>query len=320
MKPTILQVLLLLAWCSQAMASAPECREHAVPAGPVAIHAKDCGHVQDTAFILVPGWGADHSIWAPIIDELASGHRVIAIDPRSQGLSSVATEGNSPEGRAGDIDAVIRHLNLRRVVAVGWSIGAQDVASLAHLHDAQYLLGIVLVDGALSKGLMRALSEDPEDTLKQLGRANMYRKDPQGYLEGMMRSIFLSPVPPERIADLVHRAMRSPPDIMLASLFASLYGEDRTGYLDSFRKPVLTIASDTSACPQQPAIAVTRARTRIDRTVCEAGHAVIVEQAAAVSRLLNDFLASTIAQEPYAMIGLPSDPGQRVTSTNTGLE
>ena len=46
------------------------------------------------------GWSAGAGIWRQQIDAFSKTHRVIAIDPRSQGESTKTTTGNTPKTRA----------------------------------------------------------------------------------------------------------------------------------------------------------------------------------------------------------------------------
>lgn len=100
-------------------------------AGKVRIHYLQSGpaHARHT-LLLIPGWRISASIWSRQLERFAShGDRVVAIDSRSQGQSSMVPAGNAPEDRAADIQRVIASLHLTHVVLMGWSQGAQDVAA-----------------------------------------------------------------------------------------------------------------------------------------------------------------------------------------------
>jgi pimeloyl-ACP methyl ester carboxylesterase len=77
---------------------------------------------------------------------------VIAIDPRSQGPSIKTTEGNIPETRAKDLHEVLANLGVSRAVLVGWSQGAQDVASYIQQFGTKSLAGAIFVDSPVSIG------------------------------------------------------------------------------------------------------------------------------------------------------------------------
>src|SRR5687767_7987138 len=59
------------------------------------------------ALVFVPGWTMPADIWEHQIAHFSQRYRVVAMDPRSQGESSRATEGHYSAARARDIKAVI---------------------------------------------------------------------------------------------------------------------------------------------------------------------------------------------------------------------
>jgi pimeloyl-ACP methyl ester carboxylesterase len=95
--------------------------------------------------LLVHGWGTDSHQWSWHIDALAAGHRVIAVDLRGHGYSSVPETGNTPRMMAADLRDLLDHLGLSQVVAVGHSMGGQVVSILAVEHPGR-VRGVVALD------------------------------------------------------------------------------------------------------------------------------------------------------------------------------
>src|SRR6058998_2696307 len=116
--------------------------------------------------IFIPGWSTGADIWRHQIDTFAKTHRVIAFDPRSQGESTKATVGNTPEIRAQDLHALLERLGVRHPVLIGWSQGVQDVAAYVELYGTKGLAGIVLVDAAVSDGA-DGMAARPQETAAQ---------------------------------------------------------------------------------------------------------------------------------------------------------
>lgn len=92
------------------------------------------------------------AVWQEQMTGFASTARVVSIDPRSQGQSTITTKSNTPEQRAQDLHQVIRSLALENIVLVGWSQGVQDVAAYAAAFEGDNITGYVLVDAAVSSG------------------------------------------------------------------------------------------------------------------------------------------------------------------------
>ncbi|MGN9839339.1 alpha/beta fold hydrolase [Nonomuraea sp. H19] len=106
----------------------------------------DDGAGDGPPLLLVHGWGADSHQWSWHIDALAARHRVIAVDLRGHGYSSVPETGNTPRMMAADLHVLLdRCLGIPQVVAVGHSMGAQVVSILAVEHPER-LHGLVALD------------------------------------------------------------------------------------------------------------------------------------------------------------------------------
>ena len=71
----------------------------------VKIHYLEAG--TGSAILFVPGWTMPAWIWEKQIAHFSKTHRVVAMDPRSQGESQQTTEGHYPAARARDIKAVV---------------------------------------------------------------------------------------------------------------------------------------------------------------------------------------------------------------------
>jgi pimeloyl-ACP methyl ester carboxylesterase len=101
-----------------------------------------------TPLVLVHGWTCDSHDWSFQLAEFSSRHRVVALDLRGHSTSSIAVDGQySPKAFAADVAALLEHLELGPVVAIGHSMGALIVAALAVEHP-QLVRELVEVDAA----------------------------------------------------------------------------------------------------------------------------------------------------------------------------
>src|SRR2546425_3061253 len=119
----------------------------------IKIHYIEAGHIQRAAnspsILFVPGWTMPADIWEHQIAYFSKATRVVAMEPRSYGLSSQTTEGNYPEAHARDIKAVLDRLRLRPVVLVGWSLGVDDVVAYIDQFGTDGVTAVVLIDEVL---------------------------------------------------------------------------------------------------------------------------------------------------------------------------
>lgn len=241
------------------------------------------------AIVFIPGWTWSASIWETQMATLAPERRVVAMDPRSQGDSTKTTEGNTPEGRAKDIAALLQQLGDAPVVLVGWSQGVQDIAAYIEQSDTDRLAGIVLVDSALAAG-SASIDIDRAGTRQLLDRMDIYVRYPTEYLAGMMDASRTHPFTADEKAQLVALARKTPTSTGLSMLVSDVLTRDRRGVVAKIDKPTLVIASATSselAAQKQMAADIPDATLHV---VEDAGHAVFLDQPKEFSTLLARFL------------------------------
>jgi microsomal epoxide hydrolase len=215
---------------------------------------------------------------------------VVAIDSRSQGGSTVVQQGNAPEDRAGDIDAVIHALKLQQVLLVGWSQGAQDVAAYVGRYGTASLSGVVLVDSPVSAG-PDDVALNPGFIKVIAGGMGVYARHPAEYTDGMMHSIISALAPAQTFTDLDAAAALTPVDVGISMLAQDLLAVDRRPDLQKFDKPTLVIASG-----QSPLLENQRDMAKVlphGRFVAvdHAAHAVFFDQPQRFEALVDDFAA-----------------------------
>ncbi|MFG1680182.1 alpha/beta fold hydrolase [Nonomuraea sp. NPDC049269] len=125
----------------------------------------DDGTGDGPPLLLVHGWGADSHQWSWHIDGLAAKHRVIAVDLRGHGYSSVPDEGNTPRQMADDLAALMDVLAIPEVIAIGHSMGGQVVSILAVEHPDK-VRKLVAVDPGY--GMSADIARDFPETIAAL--------------------------------------------------------------------------------------------------------------------------------------------------------
>jgi microsomal epoxide hydrolase len=245
--------------------------------------------------LLIPGWLTSATIWRAQIRYFAArGERVIALDSRSQGASSVVYSHNDPESRARDIHEVITDLHLTGLVLVGWSQGVQDVAAYVDQFGTAGVSRLVLVDSTVSGG-PEDVTAHPQFVRIVLRNMALYSHDPRAYSRGFMRAIISAPTPPPVMASLIDGFMRTPPAVGIAMQIEDLFTVDRRPYLKKFDRPTLIIVSDRNpfmAEEKQMAGRLAHARLVV---IAHAAHAVFFDQPAAFDQALETFIAGETA-------------------------
>jgi len=102
----------------------------------------------DSALVLVHGWGMGLRMWDYNIAALKqAGLRVVSLDHRGCGFSDKDFDDFGIQSIAGDVVALVDHLDLKKVVLNGWSLGgAVVVAAAAELGER--CAGLFLTCGA----------------------------------------------------------------------------------------------------------------------------------------------------------------------------
>lgn len=102
------------------------------------IHAEDGVRIAytsegqgDPAIIFVHGWTCDQTHWRFQVAEFRKSFRVITIDLPGHGASGANRESWSMDGLGADVAAVVRGLELKRVILVGHSMGGSVVLAAA---------------------------------------------------------------------------------------------------------------------------------------------------------------------------------------------
>ncbi len=112
---------------------------------PIDLYVEDLG--SGDPVVLLSGWPLDSRSWEPQLRPLLeAGHRVVAYDRRGFGKSSRPSTGYDFTTLAGDLDAVLRALDLQDVTLVGFSLGTGELARYVGLHGTERLKACVIIE------------------------------------------------------------------------------------------------------------------------------------------------------------------------------
>jgi non-heme chloroperoxidase len=112
---------------------------------PIDLYFEDLG--SGDPVVLLSGWPLDSRSWEPQVHPLLQvGHRVIAYDRRGFGRSSRPSTGYDFDTLAGDLDALLRELDLEDVTLVGFSLGTGELARYIGTHGTQRLKACVFIE------------------------------------------------------------------------------------------------------------------------------------------------------------------------------
>lgn len=167
---------------------------------------------EGSPLIFIPGLTFAGEIFKAQLDYFSKNYRVIAIDPRGQGYSAKTVDGNDYMTHGRDLDALMRTLDLKNVVLIGWSTGNLDAWSYVKQFGKENLRGVVTIDMS-----PLPLSPDPtwwtEGTMEELSEvATQVLISPEGtreffseYATGIMIQHEMEPDELEYLLDISGR-------------------------------------------------------------------------------------------------------------------
>jgi len=118
-------------------------------------------HGSGPPVVLIHGWPLSGASWEKQTAALlAGGHRVITYDRRGFGRSSKPGIGYDYDTFAGDLDKLLKKLDIKKVALVGFSMGTGEVTRYLGKYGSALVRKAVLI-GTLGPYLVRA-ADNPE--------------------------------------------------------------------------------------------------------------------------------------------------------------
>lgn len=234
------------------------------------------------ALLFVPGWTMPGQIFQPQIEHFARRHRVVAMDPRSQGLSDRPDDGHYPAARGRDVKAVIDELGLAPVVPVCWSLAVAECVSVVDQFGTGDLAALVLVDG-LAGG-----AYDANTTPAILAWIGIVQRDRKSGTASFVRSMYRTPQDEGYLRQVTEWSLSMPTDAMMAAMVGGLTNDNRDA-LAKLDKPTLLAVTRSPYLPLYEDM-----RDRIEGVryeVLDAGHALFIDQPERFNRLVEELLS-----------------------------
>ena len=157
----------------------------------VEIHYYDYGVGQPVIF--VPGWTFSADVFEHQIERFSSEYRVIAIDPRAHGRSTMTAVGVDHTTHAQDIVRLIKNLGLKDIILVGWSFGAYETWGVVREMGLGDIKGVFNIDMS-PKAMSPNEGDWVEDSIQNLCDTVQAVRTPEGFrevLEGYTREVMI---------------------------------------------------------------------------------------------------------------------------------
>ena len=248
----------------------------------VKLHYLESGHGPDT-LVFIPGWLMPAAVFEKQMQALSKQFRVLAFDPRSQGLSELTRKAHHPKRRTLDMDEFLKAAKVGDFILAGWSLGVLESLDYIARYHPKHLRGLILIDNSIGEG------KPPG------GRASNFQEtmnDPvkrEAYLRKFCKDLTKQPQPPELAQAVVDSALRPPANVGL-ELINQPY--PRTYWRETVEQLDIPVMYAVTPRLKDQADALRKKRTAELGTVLifeGVGHALFVDDAATFNAAVVTF-------------------------------
>ncbi|MDA0366512.1 MAG: alpha/beta hydrolase [Chloroflexi bacterium] len=186
----------------------------------------------DPPYVFIHGWCSNLRHFAPQAKHFARTHRVLSMDRRGHGRSSVPADGYTPAQHADDIAAIARQEGIDGAVVVGHAAGCPAALELARRHPSVARAVVMIDHGIYPRGAL-----DLGPLVARLEGANGGREFRKNY-----ESYFSSLAEPAVAQTAVDEAARTPLAVAVAELRGLAPGTQAAA--KAMKQPLLMISAN----------------------------------------------------------------------------
>ncbi len=190
----------------------------------------------EPALVFVHGWAIDGGYWRDAMAAFAPRHRVVALDLAGHGRSGAGRKDWTMPAFAEDVRAVVRALDLKRVILVGHSMSGNVILEAARLLP-DCVVGLVPVDTLL----------DPDDATSEADIAAMtarFRADFPGTLREFASQYLFVPAMDPKLRDAIIADMASRPPAIAVPMIEQAWRYDPRPALSEITVPIVAVNAD----------------------------------------------------------------------------
>ena len=259
--------------------------------GGVQLHVTETGNANGRPILFIHGFSQGGYAWSRQLNsDLANDYRLIAMDMRGHGESEKPRDSyGDSKAWADDVNAVIKALDLRDPILVGWSYGPLVILDYIRHYGENDIGGVNFVCGLTKLGSDEATAVIAPAFLSLV--PGFFSEDEnvnRSSLESLLRMCFVNQPSDDEISELVELAMQTPSHVRQA-LFSRAFDND--DLMSTMKSPVLIThgADDAIVTPSivnQHKRSMPHAEIHI---MSNTGHAPFYEDAPAYNQRLREF-------------------------------
>ena len=256
---------------------------------------------EGTPIVLVHGLSLDHRSWHYQYVDLADRYRMVGVDLRGHGHSTLGSEPVGPHRFAADLAAVIEQLDLQDAVVVGHSLGGTvvgqlcaDRADLVHERVAGLVFVGTFASAVAGEGRFRELFSP---TMIRLAARFQTGTEPRGEANtrplayAMARSPFGPHPEPEQVRFTLDMGSATAPAVMSGATVANIDYDGRDALHQIDRPSLVVRGAHDSLATARSAAQLEAALTDPEVVVFErCGHLPMLEDRAHFADVLAGFV------------------------------
>jgi non-heme chloroperoxidase len=256
----------------------------------VRLHYIEAGRGNKT-LVLIPGWLMPAAVFEKQFAALSRSYRVLALDPRSQGLSEVTTLSHAPKRRIQDIDEFLKAAQVRDFILAGWSLGVLESLDFVANYKPKGLRGLILIDNSVGEGKPPAgrrsnFAQTMNDPVKR-----------EQYMRTFSQDIYRKPPPPVLAQAVLDSALQAAPNVAI-QLLNQPY--PRTYWSETLQKQQIPVLYAIRPWLKEQGEALQKKRARDLITIemfDKAGHALFVDEAESFNQAVLKFSQQAFARK-----------------------
>jgi sigma-B regulation protein RsbQ len=234
----------------------------------------------ETSLVFIHCWSCDRHLWDNQVPVFVKDYRVVTIDLPGHGEAGQGRKNWSVETYADDVAAVVKKLNLKRVVLIGSSMGGPIAVEVTR-RIPDRVVAVVPVD-TLQNVENKVPPEQLEAVMKQL------RADYKVAVTGLLNQFFFSANTPAAVKSRIISEVTSRPPELSVAILQGIFAYDSAPALAQVKVPIRAINSDLNPT----SLEVNRKYApQFDAVIIKGtGHYPMLEDPARFNQLLRDLL------------------------------
>lgn len=255
----------------------------------VRLHYLEAGTGPQT-IVFIPGWLMPAAVFEQQLLGLSNQYRVLALDPRSQGLSDLTKLSHAPARRIKDMDEFLKFAKVKDYVLAGWSLAVLESLDYVANYAPKDLRGLILIDNSVGEG------RPPAGRKSNFQQTMNDPKKREQYMRTFSQDIYRRTPPPLIAQAVLDSALRAPANVAI-QLLNQPY--PREYWRETLAKQKIPVLYAVRPWLKAQADALERKRPAELITIAmfdQAGHALFVDEPQAFNDAVRTFSQRAFAR------------------------